>query len=101
LNGDASTGAAFQRPLYVGRNTILAPATFEVNMRYTRTIPVRERWAGEFFIESTNLFNRTNVTALNSAAQVDAAGNITGKAPLNWTGALDQRLLQLGLKLRF
>jgi hypothetical protein len=23
------------------------------------------------------------------------------KAPLNWTGALDQRLLQLGLKLRF
>jgi len=101
LNGDASTGAAFQRPLYVGRNTILAPATFEVNMRYTRTIPVRERWAGEFFIESTNLFNRTNVTALNSAAQVDTAGNVTVKAPLNWTGALDQRLLQLGLKFRF
>jgi hypothetical protein len=32
---------------------------------------------------------------------VDAAGNVTVKAPLNWTGALDQRLLQLGLKLRF
>jgi hypothetical protein len=70
-------------------------------MRYTRAIPIRERFAGEFFVESTNLFNRTNVTALNSTAQVDVAGNITTPAPLNWTGALDQRLIQLGLKFKF
>ncbi len=101
LNGDASTAAAYQRPLYVGRNTIVAPATFEVNMRYTRAIPIRERFAGEFFLESTNLFNRTNVTAMNSTAQVDVAGNITTRAPLNWTGALDQRLIQLGVKFKF
>lgn len=101
LNGDASTPAAFQRPLYVGRNTIVAPATFEVNMRYTRQIPLRERFAAEFFAESTNLFNHTNVTALNSTATVDAAGNITTPAPLNWTGALDQRLIQFGAKFKF
>jgi len=101
LNGDASTGAAFQRPLFVGRNTLLAPATLEVNMRYTRAIPIRDRFAGEFFVESTNLLNRTNVTALNSTAQVDVAGNITTPAPLNWTGALDQRLIQLGVKFKF
>ena len=101
LNGDASTGTAFQRPLFVGRNTLLAPATFEVNMRYTRAIPIRERFSAEFFLESTNIFNRTNVTGLNSTAAVDVAGNITTPAPLNWTGALDQRLIQLGLKFKF
>jgi len=101
LNGDASTGPAFQRPLYVGRNTLRAPGTYEVNMRYTRTIPIRERFGAEFFVESTNIFNHTNVTGLNSTAAVDVAGNITTPAPLNWTGALDQRLIQLGVKFKF
>ena len=35
------------------------------------------------------------------SAAVDVAGNITTPAPLNWTGALDQRLIQLGVKFRF
>ena len=72
-----------------------------MNLRYTRQIPLRERFAAEFFAESTNLFNHTNVTALNSTATVDAAGNITTPAPLNWTGALDQRLIQFGAKFKF
>ncbi len=71
LNGDASTPAAFQRPLYVGRNTLQAPKTFEVNLRYSRTFPIKERFGAEFFMESTNIFNRTNVTGLNDTATVD------------------------------
>jgi hypothetical protein len=61
LNGDPSTLNAFQRPLYIGRNTLRAPRTVEFNARYSRIFPVSERKNFEFIAESTNLFNRTNV----------------------------------------
>lgn len=101
LNGDTTAGNAFQRPAFVGRNTVVAPATYELNMRYSRIFPVGERWKPEFFFESTNLFNRTNVTGLNTTATVDTLGNITAQPTYAWTSALDQRLIQLGLKLVF
>ncbi len=101
LNGDASTPAAFQRPLYVGRNTLKAPRTLEVNLRYSRIFPIKERFGAEFFMESTNIFNHTNVTGINNTATVDTAGNITTPASLAWTSALDQRLIQFGLKFKF
>ena len=100
LNGDA-TGNAFQRPVFIGRNTIVAPATYELNVRYSRIFPIGERWKPEFFFESTNLLNHTNVTGLNSTATVDANGFITAPASLAWSSALDQRLIQFGLKLSF
>ena len=51
--------------------------------------------------ESTNIFNHTNVTGINNTATVDTAGNITTPASLAWTSALDQRLIQFGLKFKF
>jgi hypothetical protein len=101
LNGDPSTPNAFQRPLYIGRNTLRAPRTVEFNARYSRIFPVTEHKNFEFIAESTNLFNRTNVTGLNSGATVDTFGNILSYPPLNWTAALDQRLIQLGLRFNF
>jgi len=100
LNND-TTGNAFQRPVFIGRNTILAPATYELNVRYSRIFPIKERWKPEFFFESTNLLNHTNVTGLNSTATVDANGFITAPASLAWSSALDQRLIQFGFKLVF
>ena len=100
LNNDL-TGNAFQRPLFIGRNTIVAPSTYELNVRYSRIFPIGERWKPEFFFESTNLLNHTNVTGLNSTATVDATGSITTPASLAWSSALDQRLIQFGLKLSF
>jgi hypothetical protein len=101
LNGDAATPVAFQRPLFIGRNTLRAPGTWETNLRYSRVFPVGERWKPEFFAETTNVFNRTNVTAINSAAVVDVQGAIVTPPNLAWTGALDQRLIQFGLRLSF
>ncbi|MBC7926399.1 MAG: hypothetical protein H7039_12145, partial [Bryobacteraceae bacterium] len=101
LNGDASTPATFQRPLFVGRNTLRAPRWFEMNARYTRVFPIRERISAEFIAESTNIFNRTNVTGLNSTATVDVAGAIQTPAPATWTAAADQRLIQVGFRLSF
>jgi hypothetical protein len=101
LNNDQSTAGTFQRPLFIGRNTFRGPATFQLDMRYSRIIPVRERFRGEFFVEATNLFNRTNVTGVNSIATVDAAGAILTQPTFAWTAAIDQRLVQLGLKFNF
>lgn len=101
LNGDSTAGAAFQRPLYIGRNTLTAPATFELNLRYSRIFPIRERLRPEFFFESTNLLNHTNVTGINSTATVDPTGAILTPPSRAWTSALDQRLIQFGIKLVF
>jgi hypothetical protein len=98
LNGDNATGSAYQRPLFIGRNTIRGPGQFEMNARYSRLFPIRERASLEFLAETTNLTNRLNVIGLNSTATVDAAGNITTPPSLAPTGSRDQRLLQLGVR---
>jgi hypothetical protein len=101
LNNDQATGAAFQRPLFIGRNTYRGPATYQFDVRYSRIFPIRERMRAEFFAESTNLLNHTNVTGVNTAASVDVNGFITAPPSYAWTSAIDQRLIQLGLKFNF
>jgi hypothetical protein len=101
LNGDPSTPSAFQRPLFIGRNTLRTPRTSEFNVRYSRLFPLGESLNIEFIAESTNIFNRTNVVGLNSTATVDEVGNILALPSLDWTAALDQRLLQFGFRLTF
>ena len=101
LNGDPSTPSAFQRPLFIGRNTIRGPRISEFNVRYTRLFPLGERFRLEFIAESTNVFNHTNVVGLNSTATVNSGGSIVAWPSFAWTSALDQRLLQVGIKLAF
>jgi hypothetical protein len=101
LNGDSTEGSAFQRPLFVGRDTIRAGYAAEINARYSRLFPVAEKKSVEFLAETTNLGNRLNVIALNSTATVDAAGNITTPATLAPSGSRDQRLLQLGFRFNW
>ena len=101
LNGDNATGAAYQRPLFIGRDTIRAPGQFEMNARYSRLFPIKERTSAEFIAETTNLTNRLNVINLNTTASVDAAGNITTPASLAPTATRDQRLLQLGVRFNW
>ena len=61
----------------------------------------RERCRLEFFAETTNLTNTLNVTTMNSTALVDATGQIVSPATGAATGARDQRLLQLGIRVSF
>jgi hypothetical protein len=101
LNGDPTETAAYQRPAYVGRNTIRAANQVELFARYSRMFPITERKSLEFLAESTNLTNRMNPIGLNTTATVDAAGNITKPATNAATSARDQRLVQLGLRFNF
>jgi hypothetical protein len=98
LNGDASVPAALQRPLFVGRNTLRAPAAVQMNVRYGRKIRVWERLEAEAFAECANLFNRSNIIGRDAIASVDPAGRITTPAPLTPTAALESRTLQLGVR---
>jgi hypothetical protein len=75
LNLDSSEPAAFQRPLFNGRNTFRAPAVFELNARYSRFFPIADRYLLEILVETTNLTNTLNVMAINSTALVDSSGN--------------------------
>ncbi len=101
LNGDTSAGTAFQRPLYVGRNTLRGPAVYEWNARFGRTFGIRDKGHLEAFAESTNLLNHDNITGINSTAQVDANGAIVTPATQAHTTALDQRLIQIGFRFVF
>lgn len=101
LNGDQSTAATFQRPLFIGRNTYRGPKTVGLDLRYTRVIPIKERFRAEFIAEGTNVFNKTNVTGVNTTATVNAAGVILTQPNYAWTSAIDQRLIQLGFRFAF
>ena len=98
LNKDNATASTFQRPLFIGRDTLRGPGQFEMNARYSRLFPIQESKQLEFIAETTNLTNRLNVTGINSTATVDASGNITAAPTLAPTGSRDQRLLQLGVR---
>ena len=101
LNGDPSAPTSLQRPLYIGRNTMRGPRTTEFDVRYTRLFPLTERLRLDFIAEATNVFNRTNVTGINSTASVSQTGAMLAPPSGTWTAALDQRLLQLGVRIIF
>jgi hypothetical protein len=101
LNGDPTEPAAWQRPAFVGRNTVRAANQFELFARYSRLFPITEHKNFEFLAESTNLFNRMNPIGLNTTATVDALGNVIRPATNAATSARDQRLIQMGVRFNF
>ena len=101
LNGDSSATPGYQRPLFVGRNTVRGPAVFELNARYSRLFQLTERKSLEVMAESANITNTLNVTNLNTTAEVDSSGNIVVPPRNAATTARDQRIIQLGLSFKF
>jgi hypothetical protein len=106
LNGDAT---ATSRPLFVGRNTVRGPSIYQYDMRYTRTLGTFfERVSPKLLIEGNNIFNRSNVTSINTTATVATTGTvvpigtiITQPTFLPTSTLLEARILQFGLKIDF
>ena len=101
LNGDPSTPASLQRPLFIGRNTLRGPRTAEVNLRYTRLFRFCDSWNLDFIAESTNVLNRSNPIGVNAIAPTSPNGIVLTAPPRAWIAASDQRLMQVGLRIRF
>ncbi|HEX8195359.1 MAG TPA: TonB-dependent receptor [Pyrinomonadaceae bacterium] len=110
LNGD---GVAFDRPVGFERNGGRAPATFNVDFRYSRIVPITERFRVELFAEASNIFNinRTinfntstlTATNVNTSVVNPLTGQINGSIPFPVFAPLAQesRQGQLGIKFIF
>jgi hypothetical protein len=102
LNGDGTT---FQVPLVsppagcignLGRNRFTSPNFFQWDMRLSRRIPLGERFKIDVIADAFNLFNRTNVAAVNQLCDPFAGSTCSAGQP---TAAYDARQFQFALKL--
>ena len=103
LNGD---GILSDRPLGVARNALYLPTRKNVDLRYTRWIPIRGSVRGEVVAEMKNVFNTQQLSGITTSTPVDVAGNpitpIPGDAyQFSNASGFEQRKFQLGLRLRF
>ncbi|PYR07297.1 MAG: hypothetical protein DMG00_17090 [Acidobacteria bacterium] len=103
LNGD---GINSDRPLFVARNPLYLSARKNVDVRYTRWIPVRGSVRGEIIAELKNAFNIEQLSGITTNTVVDAAGNALAPIPTDpyqFTNPVgfEQRKFQLGFKVRF
>ncbi|HEX5475161.1 MAG TPA: TonB-dependent receptor [Vicinamibacterales bacterium] len=103
LNHD---GTNSDRPLFVSRNSLYLPARKNVDMRYTRIVPLHGSVNGQFIVELKNVFNTVQVSSVRTTVLVDAAGNPVSAIPTDPNqfpnpSGFEQRKLQLGFKVRF
>ena len=62
------------RPLFVDRNSLYLPNRYNVDLRYTRIIPIHGSVRAEVIAELKNVFNTEQMSAFNSVVTTDAAG---------------------------
>jgi hypothetical protein len=102
FNGDGNN----DRPLYVARNSMYLPVRKNVDMRYTRWIPIRGSVRGEVIMELKNVFNTRQMSGINTTTAVDTLGTPLAPIPtdpyqfVNPSG-YEQRKFQLGFRVRF
>ncbi len=103
LNAD---GINADRPIGVARNSLYLPARKNVDLRYTRAIPIRASVRAEVIAELKNVFNTEQMASITTTLPTDALGNPLSPIPtdpyqfVNPAG-YEQRKFQLGFKVRF
>ncbi len=100
-------GVMNDRPIDVERNAGRLGRVLNLDLRYSRFIPITN-WRGELFFEAKNLFNTRNIAGVNRVVATSAAG--VPAAALSFDAAeypdagksgYDQRVMQLGVKFAF
>lgn len=110
-NNDGNT--ANDRVPGTERNQFTTPNTFQVDLRVSRAFRFTERFRLTLMGEGFNIFNRSNVSAVNNGFYTAAFNNVTQtgtltRTQLNGQPAFDQprlflteRQFQLGIKFEF
>jgi len=80
----------------LGRNRFRSPNFFQWDMRLSRRIPLGERFKIDVVADAFNLFNRTNIAAVNQLCDPFAGSRCSAGQP---TAAYDARQFQFALKL--
>lgn len=103
LNGD---GTASDRPIGIGRNSLNLPARKNVDLRYSRSVPLGGSRRAEVIAELKNVFNTVQWSSVNSVLATDTLGNLT--SPLQTDTRLftnpqgyEQRQFQMGFRVQF
>jgi hypothetical protein len=114
INGDSSV-AAVTRPVGVGRDSVRSPNVYQIDGRYTRTLPTLfDHLSTSVFLEASNIFNHTNVTGIATTQAVfqlvsgvpsTTPGAVTGTpngAPVvTRSSVLEARIVQWGVAARW
>ena len=87
LNRDGVTN---DRPLNIERNSGRLGSVVNLDLRYSRFVPLRDAKRVELFFEAKNLFNTENIAGVNRVVTTDAAGKPV--APLPESIPADRRL---------
>jgi hypothetical protein len=80
----------------LGRNRFLIPNFFQWDMRLSRRIPLGERLKFDVIADAFNLFNRTNIAAVNQLCDPLAGATCSAGQP---TASYDARQFQFALKV--
>jgi hypothetical protein len=100
LNADGNPN---DRPLNLERNSGRLGNVVNLDLRYSRFVPIGGQSRAEVLVEAKNLFNRQNVMGVNRVVTTDAAGNPLAAIPDPFLGnaGYDQRIIQVGFKVSF
>jgi hypothetical protein len=103
LNQD---GVGTDRPLFIPRNSLYMQPRWNVDLRYSRFVPLSGNFRFEVLAELKNAFNILQTETVNSQVTVDTNGNALTTIPDSWEGfrpltGFDQRQLQVGVKVYF
>jgi hypothetical protein len=103
LNGD---GISSDRPNLVPRGALYLPVRRNVDLRYTRWIPLHGSTRAEIIAELKNVFNVEAMSGINTTTVVNAQGDPVNPIPADPYGFVnpsgyEQRKFQLGFKVRF
>jgi len=100
-----NSGATFSVPLVsppagcngtLGRNRFVMPNFFQWDMRVSKRIPFGERYKLDLIADGFNLFNRTNIAAVNQLCDPFGGSKCSAGQP---TASYDARQFQFALKL--
>jgi len=80
----------------LGRNRFTSPNFFQWDMRLSRRIPLGERFKIDVIADAFNLFNRTNIAAVNQLCDPFAGATCSAGQP---TASYDARQFQFALKV--
>jgi Carboxypeptidase regulatory-like domain/TonB dependent receptor-like, beta-barrel len=105
LNADGVTN---DRPVGIERNAGRLGRVVNLDLRYSRFVPLVSAQRLELFFEAKNLFNTLNVSGVNRVVTTDAAGvpvstlfTSAADYPDAGKAGYDQRQMQLGVKFIF
>jgi hypothetical protein len=82
----------------LGRNRFVTPKFLQVDLRLAKAIPLGERLKLDLIADGFNLFNHTNVAAVNQLCDPFAGATCSAGQP---TASYDARQFQFALKLTF